>query len=397
MQGTIWHKLRLAVPAILVVAGPFGACGGETSGGAPSDANSVDASDALLDPDAPLATGHFEVCNDGIDNDKNGKVDCMDPACSTGCGCQLNELCTNGTDDDCDGLADCDDPACATHTCCSSTSAKQEACTNGVDDDCDGKVDCDDADCAGDNCCSGAPLPENCTNGLDDDCDGKTDCFDPDCAANPCPCQTPLDCPISDNLCLARTCESGVCGVKALAENTFVPASDPEQGDCFTAFCFPAGELHASWPNDSDFQEDGNPCTSDACFDGDHQVSALDGHPCGSGLICKLDVCVGCIDAASCPPGDECRIPKCTNGECGFYPSLEGHALNAQTAHDCLTRTCNSKGGVNLVPDDADLPIDGNPCTFDVCTNGVASNPNAPLGTPCGSAGQVCDGQGNCG
>lgn len=55
-----------------------------------------------------------EVCDDGLDNDNNGLIDCEDqkvcgeePACVEG----LN--CDDGIDNDFDGLLDCESPACA--------------------------------------------------------------------------------------------------------------------------------------------------------------------------------------------------------------------------------------------------------------------------------------------
>jgi hypothetical protein len=60
-----------------------------------------------------------EVCDDGVDNDHNGQIDCADPDCvgQTGpCGetCEKPEAsCFDGFDNDGDGLFDCDDPDCS--------------------------------------------------------------------------------------------------------------------------------------------------------------------------------------------------------------------------------------------------------------------------------------------
>jgi hypothetical protein len=62
------------------------------------------------------------------------------------------EQCDNGVDDDGDGDVDCDDADCAEDEACAEA---VELCDNGIDDDGDGKVDCDDADCAlADECAS---------------------------------------------------------------------------------------------------------------------------------------------------------------------------------------------------------------------------------------------------
>ena len=58
---------------------------------------------------APASHGFETLCNDKIDNDKDGLVDCDDPDCA--CSGQ-KEICDNGIDDDGDKLVDCDDPDC---------------------------------------------------------------------------------------------------------------------------------------------------------------------------------------------------------------------------------------------------------------------------------------------
>ena len=72
------------------------------------------------------------------------------------------EDCENGIDDDYDGKVDCSDSDCASFPGCMSADYAapfpQEDCENGVDDDYDGKVDCSDDDCSADPACGGAPL-----------------------------------------------------------------------------------------------------------------------------------------------------------------------------------------------------------------------------------------------
>ena len=61
-----------------------------------------------------------------------------------------DEICNNGIDDDRDGDADCDDNDCADHAAC----IPDEICDNGIDDDRDGDADCDDNDCVDDASCA---------------------------------------------------------------------------------------------------------------------------------------------------------------------------------------------------------------------------------------------------
>lgn len=53
------------------------------------------------------------------------------------------EICNNGIDDDGDGFVDCEDFDCLGSIYCA-----VEICDNGIDDDGDGFVDCEDLDCA---------------------------------------------------------------------------------------------------------------------------------------------------------------------------------------------------------------------------------------------------------
>src|SRR5690606_2574907 len=75
------------------------------------------------------------------------------------------EICDNGVDDNNDGKADCEDTECDPHPHC------QENCTDGVDNDGNGLIDCDDPDCQ-----NNPAHPECgetlCGDGLDNDGDG---------------------------------------------------------------------------------------------------------------------------------------------------------------------------------------------------------------------------------
>jgi MYXO-CTERM domain-containing protein len=101
----------------------------------------------------------YEVtCDDGMDDDNDGAVDCADRDCAQHPACQdapaPTEICDNNMDDDNNGFADCADPSCATDNRCGG--AMVEICDNGVDDDGDGQADCADV-----NDCSTAPTCQN--------------------------------------------------------------------------------------------------------------------------------------------------------------------------------------------------------------------------------------------
>lgn len=136
------------------------------------------------EPDAPGPDVLFppEDCDNGRDDDGDGRVDCRDPECADDPACAPNpvELCNNGIDDDGDGLVDCGDRDCARDPACAPT---PEDCFNGRDDDGDGDIDCGDDECAERPGCAG--LFEFCANGIDDDADFLVDCDDPDCEGRP--------------------------------------------------------------------------------------------------------------------------------------------------------------------------------------------------------------------
>ncbi len=124
-----------------------------------------------------------EICDDGIDNNGSGFIDCDDFECIGDPACppkveNTNALCSDGIDNDGDGLVDCQDPSCYGHpdvTVCTET-----ICDDNIDNDGDGYTDCEDWDCKmAPNC---AEFYEQiCDDGIDNDNDGYTDCADFDC------------------------------------------------------------------------------------------------------------------------------------------------------------------------------------------------------------------------
>lgn len=114
-----------------------------------------------------------EICDDGIDNDKDNLIDCEDIDCVGDPACV--EVCDDGIDNDGDGRVDCDDSDCDGDASC------VEICNDGIDNDGDGLVDCEDGDCAGSGYCV-----EICTDGIDNDGDGLIDCVDDECWGPDC-------------------------------------------------------------------------------------------------------------------------------------------------------------------------------------------------------------------
>ena len=108
-----------------------------------------------------------------------------------------------------------------------------------------------------------------------------------------------------------------------------------------------------------------------------------------------LGGCVECNVASDCPGTDtECSQRTCAANACGVNFEPFGLPVAGQTTGDCQVVVCDGLGSTTSIPDDLDLPDDGQECTEDLCVGGVAMFPPYPLGFPC-SGGQ-CDGAGNC-
>ena len=125
-----------------------------------------------------VLTNAVEICNDSIDNDGNGLIDCNDPECSgtTSCPTVANEVCNDSLDNDNNGLTDCSDPVCIGVGTCESPLA--EVCNDQLDNNGDGLLDCDDPLCSTATNC----LPEICDDSIDNNGDGLVDCSDQVCA-----------------------------------------------------------------------------------------------------------------------------------------------------------------------------------------------------------------------
>jgi len=69
-----------------------------------------------------------EICDDVIDNDQDGKIDCADSDCFGDVACQpVPEICHDGIDNDQDGKIDCADSECSDDAVCLCT-PKGESC-----------------------------------------------------------------------------------------------------------------------------------------------------------------------------------------------------------------------------------------------------------------------------
>lgn len=383
---------------------------------------------------------HKTVC-DGAGNTSD-VVDDADPP-DDGWACS-NDVCTNGTashplkpaGSSCGGSSVCDVAGncvgCVQASeCGTSTPCKTYVCTAGTcgsanvsagtvvanatpgdchTDQCDGNggvtmgaVDpkdkpADDGNqCTLDVCNAGAPghppAPQgtSCTQG-GSICNGAGQCVG--CTGNG-------DCP-AGGACQVAQCTAGACGFVAAPAHV-LPAAQQVAGDCQQVACDGTSQMPVSTLDAADVPaDDGKSCTAETCAGGMpvHPPLPIDA-ACmqGGGTRCDgAGNCVACTASSQCMPANACQIPVCTAGTCGFTPLAAGTVVANPMSGDCKSDQCDAAGNVMAgASDAADLPVDGNACTLDVCTGGTASNPPAPAGTACNQmGGTACDGLGAC-
>jgi len=103
-----------------------------------------------------------ETCDDGLDNDCDGLVDCFDPDCSQDPACGPSTDCTPQDTQACDtgefGVCAAGTETCDQYGywggCVQDEQSTSEICTDGLDNDCDDYLDCNDIDCYQDPACS---------------------------------------------------------------------------------------------------------------------------------------------------------------------------------------------------------------------------------------------------
>ena len=367
--------------------------------------------------DAPAPT-----CSDKMQNSDETGVDCGGHCgkCPPGDPCRVGVDCTFGVCKvdhrcgeclvaaDCPGVeTDCVHRSCVLGMCgsvpepagfdlalqtsgdCKSNRCAADGTTVVANNDND-KPDDHNA-CTNDFCMVGVPshtmLPLNSPCGGQNRCNASGQCVG---------CVVAADCQGTDTACQTRTCSpTGVCGFDVQVAGTRL--ADPTAGDCKRVECDGKGNPQMV-NDDADKPGDDNPCTTDECNAGtpSHRPVAS-GTACGTGLMCDgANRCVQCLSASTCPGTDtDCHTRTCLNGMCGISNQLATTLVSGQLAMDCKRSQCDGLGGVTSVADSSDPPVDGNPCTSDICTQSVPSNPPLPSGSSCGGT-LVCDGQGAC-
>jgi len=394
----------------------------DTGVDAPADAGDAAATDARDGGGDASDGAEVPTCSDGIKNSDETGIDCGGHCGKCGPGqpclvagdCQFGICKADGTCGACAAATDCPgaETECQHRTCTAGVCAeakspagtvlavqtvgdcKQQQCAAdgtvvAVNDNTD--VPNDNNPCTNDICTAGVGSHTNLPSGTS--CGGANTCN----ASGVCiGCTVGTDCPGTDTACRTRTCgPGGTCGFAYVAAGTKL--ADPTVGDCKGLACDGVGNFEVI-TDDTDIPTDTNPCTNDVCSAGtpSHTPTSA-GTSCGNGLECDgASACVECISAVDCPGTDtECHTRTCVGGHCGISNAAAGTALAVQTPKDCKKSQCDGAGGIAVVNDDTDLPVDGNACTQDVCTQGMPSNPYVTAGTTC-AVNMICDGQGDC-
>lgn len=174
------------------------------------------------------------ICDDGVDEDEDGDVDCADIDCQRSGVCG-EYYCYDGRDDDGDGAVDCDDEECCHYEWC------RCHCEARCDD---GATVCvsDEESCDYECCAAGQECVDGRCSGCETECSsGYVPCWTSDelCAHHCCTpgqecgesgCQCPMECGEGTNPCLidewtctyacceeGEVCRSGGCSPYACA------------------------------------------------------------------------------------------------------------------------------------------------------------------------------------
>lgn len=163
------------------------------------------------------------------------------------------------------------------------------------------------------------------------------------------------------SLCVALCCGLGLA---ACSDDTEPADTDPDSSSSAGSDAETTDDPPTTDPTEADSSSGTDASSSDATSSGSE--SSSEGAP-------------ACDDDAQCDDAQPCTEDRCVDGACAST-DLDGVPApeSEQVAGDCTVVSCVA-GAPSAGPDDADLPVDGDDCTDDVCTDGVPSNPSASL------------------
>ncbi len=281
-----------------------------------------------------------EICNDGKDNDRDGKKDCADADCANSIYC-VREICNNGIDDNLNGYTDCNDADCIDDPAC--YIPVDEICDNGIDDDLNGLADCNDPACKYDSYCYSAPVVEICGNGKDDDKNGLIDCDDAACR-NDASCNR------------VEICGNG----KDDDRNGLIDCDDPACDDYAGCYVAPVVEICGNGIDDD--RNGYTDCKDSACADTD----ACKGGSHTGGDV-KKEICGNGID------DDKNGYTDCADSACKYTDACQSSAPVGEICDDGID---NDRDGW-IDSDDSDCPSDAN---YSSCSAGTLHRSGSQFG-----------------
>lgn len=182
--------------------------------------------------------------------------------------------------------------------------------------------------------------------------------------------------------CSTPVCNAGQCAVDFAPSG--MDSAQQTPADCERAVCNGAGAV-TEIPDDLDLPK-GGACVVGSCNNGVPILTPADvAVACNGTCHCNgVGACAGpgCISDNICPQDPAgCFSGKCYGcEECTSVFAPAGQLTPLSPKGDCKVIVCNGSGGKVPQVDDTDLPNDNDPCTKDLCVNGVPSNP--PLCPP---------------
>ena len=306
--------------------------------------------------------------------------------CDDGDACTKNDACDGGfcigkTPVNCDDDNKCTDDSCSSAAGCANTPntkpcSDENACTTGDvcnDKVCSGKpISCDDGDlCTGTESCE---PDKGCVSGAPLDCDDEIDCTQDGCSATEGCKHLP-----NNTLCTTTDfCAVGVCDV--VVGCTEVPKPDGTACDDSNPCTTPDACSSGKCTGQGTTCDDGNACTADQCdlvlgcvFEPLAEGALCDdGDGCTEGDSCQEGLCVS-GDPMDCDDENPCTDDACDEGQCTHTPNSDG----CDDSDACTTGdTCTDGECIGEAVDCSDEG-DGDPCTVDdTCKDGEC------VGTP---------------
>ncbi|MFC1591317.1 hypothetical protein ACFL43_02210 [Thermodesulfobacteriota bacterium] len=341
-----------------------------------------------------------EICSEGVCQYANNGAPCSDSnactenQCSGGSCIVVGEnCCDDNLDNDLDGRMDCADDDCACHECdvdgeCDDGNVcTNDVCAGGVCQHTNNSAPCSDSNACAENACylgSCIVVGESCCDdNLDNDLDGRMDCADADCPCHECDVDGECD---DENVCTNDTCAGGQC------QNVDISASCDDGDVCTEDSCDPA----AGCVNQDKVCDDGQYCNGvETC---DAEQGCVNGvPPCPDGPCDEAgDVCVVCTDADSdgvfaegglCGVVDNC--PNVANGpDAGTCIGGDNHWQGCGIGGVCPGGFCSN----DREDSDADGP--GDACDPQTCGNGIPEYVSDTVWEECDLG--IANGSGSC-